>query len=374
VGKSILLVDDEQNCLEGLRRILHRFCPGWVMCSTHSVDAALERIAGAAFDAIVSDIRMPGKDGFELLRILKSTPKTRDIPVVILTGSGETTFKGKALEMGAADLLNKPVCAEDLLARLRNVLRLKEFQDELKQQNETLDRKVKERTAELEASRRDVIWRLGLAAEYRNEETGRHILRVGLFSRILAEEVGMTADYVETILLASPLHDIGKIGIPDAILLKPGSLDEEEWAIMKNHCQIGSSLLCDTPELSIEFRSEYSDNAGGVSTDNPIMRMAGEIALTHHERWDGSGYPHHLVGEAIPLSGRIVGLMDVYDALRSERPYKPSFSEDASVEMIREQAGRQFDPMLCAAFEKRQEQIRVIFERYSNRTTVPAGN
>jgi len=366
MGKTILFVDDEPYCVQGLRRLLHQYCPEWQTCSGQSVDEALENIARVSFDAIVSDIRMPGKDGFELLRILKSTPKTQDIPVVILTGSGETTLKRKALEMGAADLLNKPVCAEDLLARLRNVLRLKDAQDELKLQNETLDRKVRERTAELEASRRDVIWRLGLAAEYRNEETGQHILRVGCFSRILAEELGMTADYVETILLASPLHDIGKIGIPDAILLKQKSLNDEEWSIMKNHCQIGASLLCKTPKSSEDYWFKSGGITAVVSTGNPILRMAAEIAMTHHEKWDGSGYPCRLAGEAIPLSGRIVSLVDVYDALRSERPYKMSFSEETSVEMILEQAGRQFDPMVCTAFEKRREQIRAIFERYSN--------
>ncbi len=362
--KRILFVDDEKYCLDGLRRVVHTACPDWTTHYTQNAQDALREISSYTFDAIVSDINMPGADGFEFLCHLKLSPITRDIPVIIITGIGEDQLKRQALELGAADLLNKPVSAEDLLARLRSVLKLKETQDQLKLQNQILDQKVKERTDELESAHRDAIWRLALAAEFRHEETGRHTFRVGYFSRILAEELGMSADFLDTIFWASPLHDVGKIGIPDEILLKPGKLDQDEWFIMTKHCEIGSRILRQTPEFDAEFQSEYLKTAFKPPKMNPILKMAAEIALTHHEKWNGTGYPNQIAKDNIPLPGRIVGLVDAYDALRSERPYKPAFSEEKTLNIMKADVGKHFDPMIFAAFKNKHNQIKELRERF----------
>ena len=301
MNKRILFIDDEPNFLEGLKRMLHRQCNVWDVYSTHSVDAALDEISKVAFDAIISDVTMPGKDGFELLRILKDSETTKDIPVVILTGRDDHNLKSRALEMGATDLLSKPVNHEDLLARLNSVLRLKSYQDELKDQNKILDRKVKERTAELEESRLDIILRLGKAAEYRDEETGNHILRVGCYCRALAEELDMACNFVEMIFLTSPLHDIGKIGIPDKILLKSGELTPAERKIMERHCIIGADILRKDTESMNPYLKWHRNKSTLKSRDNFILDMASTITLYHHEKWDGSGYPKGLQGQDIPL-------------------------------------------------------------------------
>ena len=350
---QILFVDDEPKFLDGVRRMLHSQEDIWDMRFARSVDEALEELRENNFDMVISDVNMPDKDGFQFLEILAESESTKDIPVVILTGTGEHDLKRKALARGATDLLNKPVVPEDLLARIRSVLQLKSYQDQLKDQNRILEEKVQERTAELEESRLDVILRLGKAAEYRDEETGNHILRVGSYCRVLAEELGMECASVELIFLASPLHDIGKIGVPDSILLKKGRLKPSERKVMQQHCHIGADILLQQPSGMKNFliwRTKYSDTRSARS-ENPLLQMATTIALSHHEKWDGSGYPQALQGEQIPLPGRIVALADVYDALRSTRPYKEAFSEDETLAIMRDEAVSHFDPMVFAAFE-----------------------
>lgn len=366
--KRILFIDDEPNFLKGIERMLRDRRQEWEIYFAQSVDAALEQTDRIEFDAIVSDISMPGKDGFELLRILHNSDETRDIPVIILTGSGEHLLKARALEMGATDLLSKPVTREDLLARLNSVLRLKSYQDDLIAQNDVLERKVKERTAELEESRLDIILRLGRAAEYRDKETGNHILRVGCYCRILAEELGMTEDFIEDIFLASPLHDIGKIGVPDNILLKPGPLTQDEDLIMREHCAIGADILSEDINIFQMFSVIQENRENGIpfKFDNPVLTMASTIALTHHEKWDGSGYPSGLSGNDIPLVSRIVMIADVYDALRSVRPYKERYFEADTLEIIKSECGKHFDPVMCAAFERVEENFCAIHNRYSD--------
>ncbi|MDR4505700.1 MAG: response regulator [Candidatus Scalindua sp.] len=241
--KRILFVDDEPNLLDGYKRILRNKRDEWELGFVCNVDAALARLEEESFDVIVSDVRMPGKDGFEFLKILKGNEKTRQTPVVIVTGCNENDLKSRALTLGAMDLLNKPVEREDLVARLNSMIRLKSYQDNLEDQNKILEERVRERTAELEDSRFDIIWRLGKLAEFRDEDTGNHVLRVGSYCRTLAEVLGKNRDFVEMIFLTSPLHDIGKVGVPDSILLKCGKLDPDEWAIMKQHCEIGADIF-----------------------------------------------------------------------------------------------------------------------------------
>lgn len=360
--RRILFVDDEPHVLDGLRRMLRAERDRWDMSFVDGVDAALDQMRATSFDAVVSDVNMPGRDGFTLLAEMRTDDRTRDVPVIILTGRSETGIKRRALELDATDLLNKPVDPQDLIARLRNAIRLKEYQDELKAQNVILELKVEQRTAELAASRLDIIWRLGKAAEYRDEETGNHVVRVGCYCRVIAEALGAEREFVELLLLTSPLHDIGKIGIPDAVLLKPGPLDEDEWGVMKRHCAIGAEILREDPEVMNAFLAWRGGHAGGRNAGgrNPILEMASSIALTHHEWWDGTGYPSGLPGEKIPLESRIVALSDAYDALCSERPYKPALPEAEALKVIRNEVGRHFDPRVHAAFEKSIAELRAI--------------
>lgn len=348
----ILFVDDEPHFLESVDRLLYRFRDRWQLFFAHSAVEAMDVAAVADLDLVVSDITMPGQDGFWLLNALRNEPRTADIPVLVLTGGGENDLKRKALELGAADLLSKPIGREDLVARLSSVLRLKTFQDRLKDHNNELLRTVKERTAEIEASRREVVWRLAKAGEYRDEDTGDHILRVGAYGRALAKEIGLGAELCETVFLSSPLHDIGKIGISDDILRKPGKLDPDEWATMQQHCVLGEAILVQRPQGLKRLRQAglLDDTVGDGS--NPMLTMAATIARNHHERWDGTGYPDGLAGEAIPLPARITAIADVYDALRSRRPYKEPFSRERTEGIMRQSAGTQFDPDLLRAFER----------------------
>jgi len=366
--KQILFVDDEPEVLNSLRRILHRERNVWDMTFLDCPHAALAQLLRSDFDAVVTDVQMPGMDGLQLLQRLRQTERTRDVPVVVLTGLADRDLKRKALDLGATDLLNKPVEAEDLVARLRSVLHLKACQDELKCQNELLEQKVRERTRQLEASRLDIIWRLGKAAEFRDEDTGNHILRVGYFSRAIAEALGVERDFADRLFLAAPLHDIGKLGVPDSILLKPGKLTEDEWHIMRQHCEIGAAILQQHSNMGRAFqeRGGQEFSTARESLENPILEMAATVALTHHEKWNGQGYPQGLAEEEIPLVGRIVAISDVYDALTSERPYKPAFSEEKALAIIREGVGQHFDPEVCAAFDLSIERIAAIRNEFSN--------
>ena len=359
--KRILFVDDEPCVLNGFRRILQDQCDKWEMNFVSSVDAALDQLEETEIDVIVSDVKMPGKDGFEFLKILRGAEKTKNIPVIILTGCRESDFKRRALELGAMDLLNKPVEREDLLARLHSMLRLKSYHDNLEQ-------KVKERTAELEYSRMDIIWRLGNLAEFRDEKTGNHILRVGLYCKTIAEQLGIGQDFVETLFLTSPLHDIGKVGIPDNILLKPGKLNYEEFEIMKQHCVIGANIFCKDSKIMRLFLTWQGNriHLENKSGKNHLQEMASTISLTHHERWDGTGYPKGLTGKDIPLESRIVAISDVYDALSSARSYKPAYTESEVMSIINGEVSRHFDSEVHDAFKKSLEEFRMIKAQFSD--------
>jgi len=366
----ILFVDDEPSFLDGLRRTLHPKRNEWDMMFALSVDEAMAKTSETMFDAIITDVDMPGKNGLALLKELRALESTRDIPVVILTGKADMHLKSLALDLGATDLLNKPVQREDLIARIKSVLRLKSYQDEIKAQNEILDRKVRERTQELEDSQFEIVMRLAKASEFRDEETGNHVIRVGCYSHLLAKELCMDPQSVEMILLAAPLHDIGKIGIPDLILLKPGKLTPEEMESMKNHCSIGYEMLVQDPK-AMDPLFEWQNSQSTFKrkrTGNPIIKMASIIALGHHEKWDGSGYPLGLSGDAIPLEARIVALADVYDALGSNRPYKKAFSEEKALAIIREETGAHFDPTICSAFERLISDFRMIRAQFSDKS------
>lgn len=349
--RHILFVDDEPRVHEAFKRTLRSQRDHWDMHFVSSVAEAVQITEQVALDVIVSDVTMPECDGFELLRIMRQSQRTRDIPVVIVTGSDQDDLKKRALEMGAADLLCKPVDRDELLARLHSALRLKSYEDELRTHNDILTQKVAEKTAELASSRLDIILRLGKAAEFRDEETGNHIIRVGCYCHAIATEMGMDKGFVESVLLASPLHDIGKIGVPDSILLKEGKFTDSEREIMKTHCAIGAEILQHEPKSLKPFLQRCPGTHPTTKDGNPVIDMACAIILCHHERWDGSGYPQGLNGSDIPPAARIAALADVYDALRSDRPYKNAYSEQETLELIRSGQGGSFDPLVLQAFE-----------------------
>lgn len=365
--KKILFVDDEQNFLDGIRRMLRDQRDSWSMEFVNGVEEALERCAEIEFDTVVSDVNMPVKTGLDLLEALRGDERTRTIPIIILTGNAETDLKRQALDLGATDLLNKPVGHEDLVARLRSVLRLKEYQDELRDQNAYLEQRVRERTADLENARRDIIWRLAKAGEFRDEDTGEHVIRVACCCRALALALELPDDKIQNIFLTSPLHDLGKIGIPDRVLLKTGTLDESERLIMDQHCEIGASILMAQPKAIAAFL-ESADETGlqPLATEADKLReVATTIIMTHHEKWDGTGYPQGIKADEIPISGQICAVADVYDALRSERPYKKPYGVEKTMEQMRAGRGSHFSPHVFDVFESIADEFEEIRGRFT---------
>ncbi|MCC7492054.1 MAG: response regulator [Fimbriimonadaceae bacterium] len=365
----LLFIDDEPNVTDALRRTLREFRDQWEVHTCNDPLEAVARIAVESFDTIVTDIRMPGLDGFQLIERVRAMPDRREVPIVVLTGNQESDQKRRALDLGATDLLNKPVEPADLIARLRSALRIKQQQDELRHYSLHLESLVADRTRDLEASRLDILWRLGNAAEHRDQDTGLHVVRVGLYTRALAARLGLPAAEQDNLFLTSPLHDVGKIGIPDEILLKPGRLTSTEFAQMQTHTTIGAEILRRESIGEQVYRDVYRQPLLGV--DNPLLERSAVIALSHHERWDGSGYPNRVPGPEIPLEGRLVAVADVYDALSSLRPYKPALPEDEVFRIMSEGAGSHFDPEVFAAFLSIREEFREIRMTYADGESAP---
>lgn len=340
----ILIVDDEPVNLKLLDKMLSAQGYGnlvLIQDPREVMDVYMQQCT----DLILLDINMPYLDGFGVLEQLKSLDDPLLPPVVVLTAQHGQDFLLRALNAGARDFITKPFDRNELLARVRNMLDAQLAHRLVYDQKDMLDEMVQVRTDELRRTRLQVVQRLGRAAEYRDNETGNHILRMSHISALLAKSIGWSKADCELMLHASPMHDIGKIGIPDHILLKPGKFEPEEWEIMKTHAIIGANIL--------------------EGDDSDLMRCAGEIALTHHEKWDGSGYPYGLSGEAIPLSGRIAALADVFDALTSERSYKKAWTVEAAIELIKENCGTHFDPELVVVFLEQLPEILKIRSRFS---------
>jgi len=366
----ILFVDDDHHFREGLRLTLRPYQKEWDVIFAESVDDALAQARQTSPDVIVSDVNMPRRSGLDLLSEIKEDPRLKELPVIILTGNAELDLKRRALDLGATDLLNKPFQREDLFARLRNAIRLKSYEDQLRDHNQKLETAVQDRTRALEASKRGILWRLAKAGEFRDEETGNHVARVACTSQLVAKALGLEDALAEAIFLTSPLHDIGKIGIPDNILLKPGPLTPEEMDVMRTHCLIGAAILLEQPTGFGDFGEAFlgTDHDVDIQSD-VLLQTASEICLTHHERWDGEGYPDRLGGDAIPVSGRIVAISDVYDALRSERPYKKAFTVEKALHIIHESRGTHFDPDVCDAFAEIQNDIEDIRDQLAEPST-----
>jgi len=366
--KNILFVDDDTNIHKGLNRLFKQQQVSWTYCFAVGVDEALDIIEQGNVDAVISDVKMPARDGFDLLTHLRNDSRWQDLPFVMVTRLDNPVLKSKALDLGATDLLNKPINPNDLLARIRSVLYIKDCQDKIKLQNRHLEELIRQRTEVLEATRLDVIWLLGKAAEFRSEETGNHIVRVGYYSRILAEQLGLAREEQELIFLTSPLHDLGKIGIPDRILLKGGKLNNEEWVIMKTHCTVGQELLAHTSALESSALRNGKDRTLAVlqREDNQFLTMAAEIAGFHHEQWLGNGYPFALKGEDIPLTARVVTISDVYDALRSKRSYKPALQHEETLVIMRKMKDSHFDPAIFSAFEQCSTKFNDIHSQFND--------
>lgn len=295
-------------------------------------------------DLVLLDLNMPVMDGYQVLAKIREVDPDYP-PIIVLTAQSDRESRIKALDLGARDFLAKPFDRVELMTRIRNMLEVRIMTKAMKNQNKILDGMVKERTQELNDTRLEVIRRLGRAAEYRDDMTGFHIIRMSRYSQLLALATGMHEDEAEVILNASPMHDIGKIGIPDRVLLKPGKLDAEEWKIMQTHVGIGVEILSGSNSI--------------------LMNMAAEIAQNHHEKWDGSGYPCALAGEDIPLTGRIVAVADVFDALTTERPYKEAWPIEKAVGFLKEQSGKHFDPELVELFIGILPDILQVREQYA---------
>jgi len=288
-------------------------------------------------DLILLDLQMPYLNGFEVMKQLRGrVPPGTFLPILMLTADITAESKRHALAEGATDFLTKPFDNTEVVLRIRNLLQTRSLHLQLQDQNQVLEQKVRERTLELEQTQVEILERLALASEYRDDDTGEHTKRVGHMSAQIAQTLGLLEEEVELIRRAAPLHDVGKIAIPDSILLKPGKLTPEEFEQMKTHTTIGAKML-----------------SGGRF---PLLQMAEEIALTHHERWDGTGYLK-LHGETIPLVGRIVAVADVFDALTNERPYKKAWPRNEAIEEIQRQGGRQFDPRVVEAFLKKESNV-----------------
>lgn len=333
---TLLIVDDAPESIDVLRGVLGA---DYCVKATIRSPTAQQLAHTVQPDLILLDVMMPELDGYEVCRRLKENPSTRNIPVIFITTLGDTVNESRGLKAGAVDYITKPFVPELVRARVQTHVALHH-------QNSTLEKLVAARTAELVETRLEIIRHLGRAAEYRDNETGMHVVRMSHYSALLARALGTGEAYAELVLNSAPMHDIGKIGIPDRILLKPAKLTPEEWETMKRHTVIGAEIIGDHP--------------------SELMQAARQVARYHHERWDGSGYPEGLRGEGIPLIARIVALADVLDALLSVRPYKPAWTVQETMSDIDTQRGRHFESALVDALHRVLPECMEVRDRYAD--------
>ncbi len=329
LSAHILIVDDQKLHIGLLKDVLIKAGYRNVETTTDPQEA-IELYRDLRPDIVLLDLVMPKIDGFTVLAQLREIAKDEPLAVLVLSPEKGQDIRLRALEAGATDFISKPYEGIEVLVRIRNIIIGHLLHKQVQDQNKILDQKVQDRTKELRQTQLDIIRRLARAAEFRDEDTGVHIIRMSKLCALVGAQLGLDEHQCDLLLNASPLHDIGKLGIPDSILLKPGKLTPDEWTIMKTHTTIGSELL--------------------AGSDSEVMKMAETIALTHHEKWDGTGYPHGLKGEDIPLVGRIASVCDMFDALMSNRPYKKAWSLDQTIEEIKRCSNINFDPKVIEAF------------------------
>lgn len=363
----ILIVDDEPINVEIVRKYLQSVGYSNLFGGTEA-NETLATIARIRPELVLLDVMMPGTSGFEILEQMRAHPGSKRIPVIVLTGVCDTRTKKKVFELGANDLLSKPLDPTELVLRVGNALTLKFQYDQLASYSERLELQVRMRTAELAASRRELLQTLARASEFRDTETAHHVMRVGRYVGMIAREIGFSDEVAELLQDAAPLHDVGKIGISDDILLKPGKLTAAEYEQMKQHCQFGCQIIQPSPSGSSSDaipRSQLNSIQSG-NAHAWLIPVAATIAQTHHEHWDGSGYPFGLKGTQIPIEGRITAVADVFDALSNRRPYKPAFPYGKCIEIMEEGRARHFDPDVLDAFWRRQDRIFQIQEELSD--------
>lgn len=348
---KIFILDDEPLTVRVVQKYLRN--AGYTnFVTTSDSRTAIDLIRREHPDVIVLDVVMPHVSGLNILEVIRGDRQLHHLPVLILTAGSDEATRDSALKIGATDFLSKPIRPSELLARIANALIVKAHHDHLAAYSTRLAEEVRLRTAELEQTRQEIIRVLACAAEYRDQETGNHVLRVGRYAALIARELGFSPARVDLIGQAAVLHDVGKIGIPDSILLKPSKLSDDETRQMRQHCEMGMKILHCIPS---SHRSKLGDS--GHFKQSPILRMAAIISMSHHEKWDGSGYPLGLQGEEIPIEGRIVAVADVFDALSSERRYKDRFPLDECFETLEKGRGNHFDPAVLSAFCKSAAEV-----------------
>lgn len=357
-----MIVDDEPINIKLIQKYLRD--DGYQdFVSTSDSRQAVDLVRKEKPDIIILDVVMPHVTGLNILGVIRNDPALSHLPILIVTASVDEQTKTDALELGATDFLHKPVKPTELLPRVRNSLVLKAHHDQLAAYSKRLEAEVAQRTADLVQYREEVIHVLACAAEYRDQETGNHVLRVGRYCGIIARELGCSEADAELIEQAAILHDAGKLAISDAILRKPGKLTEDEFAMMKQHCLYGERILKAQPS---EQNQPFHQRNPKISIRSPILRMAAVIARTHHERWDGTGYPDNLSGDKIPVAGRITAVADVFDALSSKRCYKEAMPIEKCLRILVEERGKHFDPRVVDAFLARIEDVLAVAKELSD--------
>lgn len=345
----VLIVDDNITNLTLFRHLLKKL-DGVESISFDDPLKALEWCVTEEPDLVLLDYMMPEMDGLEFIEHFREIEEYKNVPIVVITADTENEVRHKALNLGAHDFLNKPIDKVEFLARIKNLLTLRESQQALANRAVWLDKEVKKATAELRSREKEMVLRLSKAAEHRDPETGQHLIRMSNYARLIARELGLSEEQQELILEAAPMHDIGKVATPDAILLKQGKLTDDEFTVMKQHAANGYSILADS--------------------DSILIRAAAIMALTHHEKFDGNGYPRGLKGDLIPLYGRIVAVADVFDALTSSRPYKTAWALDDATKFLKDNSGSHFDPQCVEAFFKAWQEVLMIHEKYQEDDSV----
>jgi two-component system response regulator RpfG len=337
---KILIIDDQLTSRQILKQLVGTIEQGVELHDfANPVEALAWTIRNPA-DLVLVDYKMPEMNGVEFIRKFRTNPASGHVPVIMVTSIEDRSVRYDALEAGATDFLMKPVDHHECRARCKNMLIQHQQYKIISDRSKWLERRVAEATSEIRLRERETLLRLARAGEYRDQETGNHIIRMAKYSRIIAEQLGMSTADAEVIEMAAPMHDIGKIGIRDDILLKPGKLTAEEFEIMKTHTVIGYEILKDSP--------------------SKFLQMGGIIALGHHEKFDGTGYPHGLKGDSIPIEARIVAVADVFDALVSERPYKNAWSTQAALDYMESNSGKHFDPQVFSAFKAQIDSVSKI--------------
>ncbi|MCF6281669.1 MAG: response regulator [Candidatus Polarisedimenticolaceae bacterium] len=343
----VLIIDDQSISRMILDELIRSISPEIQTKSFADPVAALEWAKNNDLDLVLTDYKMPNMDGIEFTQWLRKIPSSSDIPVVIITCIEDRSIRYRALESGATDFLTKPIDHNECRARCRNLLTLRRQQQIIKDRARWLENEIVETTNELKLREKETLFRLARAGEFRDKETGNHVLRMAQYSHQIAKELGIPDHKCDLILHAAPMHDIGKIAISDKVLLKKGKLDPREWSEMQNHSLCGFDILCNSP-------SKY-------------LQLGALIARSHHERYDGKGYPDRLAGEEIPIEARIVAVADVFDALVSERPYKPAWSIERALGYLKSERGQHFDAQCVDAFIARLDKVEAIMRNLEDK-------